>query len=152
MTKKELKRQIVENEQMLEAILPLSDGQDCLIYKAMTFSVNDEIIYIPDVWENSLDILHSSDDDDGISYAQRVVDNCYTGKDFVGICGGNVELAERLFHYCDWQHPISALPQVDDREVGETTKPSIRGRLAAAKAAQTEKPAAQQHQKDKEAR
>lgn len=152
MTKEELKKQIVENEQMLEAILPLSDGQDCLIYKAMAFSVNDEIIYIPDVWENSLDILHGSDDDDGISYAQRVVDNCYTGKDFVGICGGNVELAERLFHYCDWQHPISALPQVDDREMGETTKPSIRNRLAAAKAAQVEKPAAQQHQKDKEAR
>ena len=31
-------------------------------------------------------------------------------------------------------------------------KPSIRGQLAAAKAAQTEKPAAQQHQKDREAR
>ena len=31
-------------------------------------------------------------------------------------------------------------------------KPSIRDQLAAAKAAQAEKPAAQQHQKDKEAR
>lgn len=112
MTKEELRKNIVGNEQMLEAILPLSDGQDCLIYKAKEFSVNDEIIYIPDVWENNLDILCSGDDDDGISYAQRVVDNCYTGKDFVGICGGNVELAERLFHYCDWQHPISALPTV----------------------------------------
>ena len=149
MTKDDLKRQIVENEQMLEAVLPLSDGQDCLIYKAMAFSVNDEIIYIPDVWENNLDMLNSSDDDDGISYAQRVVDNCYTGKDFVDICGGNVELAESLFHYCDWQHPISALPEVDDREAGEASKPSIRDQLAATKAAQAEKPAAQQRQKDK---
>ena len=40
------------------------------------------------------------------------------------------------------------------REQPEQTakKPSIRDQLAAAKAAQTEKPAAQQHQKDKEAR
>lgn len=36
--------------------------------------------------------------------------------------------------------------------LAEYRKPSIRGRLAAAKAAQTEKPAAQQRQKDKEAR
>lgn len=115
MTKDELKRWIVENEQMLEAILPLSDGQDCSIYKAMEFSINDEIIYIPDVWENHLDSLISGDDDEGISYAQRVVENCYTGKDFVDVCGGDVKLAERLFHYCDWQHPASALPEVDDR-------------------------------------
>ena len=152
MTKDELKRWIVENEQMLEAILPLSDGQDCSIYKAMEFSINDEIIYIPDVWENHLDSLISGDDDEGISYAQRVVENCYTGKDFVDVCGGDVKLAERLFHYCDWQHPSSALPEVDDIEARETTKPSIRDQLAAAKAAQAKKSTAQQHQKDKEAR
>lgn len=153
MTKDELKRQIVESEQMLEAILPLSDGQDCLIYKVKEFSVSDEIIYIPDVWENGLDSLNSSDDDDGISYAQRVVENCYTGKDFVNECGGDVGLAERLFHYCDWQHPSSALPEVADREMlAENRKPSIRGQLAALKAAQVEKPAAQQHHRDKGAR
>ena len=116
MTKEELQRRIVEEERMLEAILPLSDGQECLIYKAQEFSVGDEIIYIPDVWENNLDILNGHDDDDGISYAQRVVENCYTGKDFVELCDGDVELAERLFHYCDWQHPSSALPEVDDED------------------------------------
>ena len=36
--------------------------------------------------------------------------------------------------------------------LAQSRKPSIRGQLAAAKAAQTEKPAAQQHQKDREAR
>lgn len=130
MTKDELKRRIVENEQMLEAILPLSDGQDCSIYKAMEFSINDEIIYIPDVWENHLDSLISGDDDEGISYAQRVVENCYTGKDFVDVCGGDVKLAERLFRYCDWQHPSSALPEVDDRGADKTT--SAAQHLAAA--------------------
>ena len=140
MTKEELQRQIVEEQRMLETILPLSDGQECLIYKAPDFSVSDEIIYIPDVWLNNLDILNGSDDDDGISYAQRVVENCYTGKDFVNECGGDVELAERLFHYCDWQHPSSALPEVKDIEAGEITfmvkahqqakKPSIKEQLA----------------------
>ena len=153
MTKEELKRRIVEDEQMLEVILPLSDGQDCLIYKADAFSVSDEIIYIPDVWLNNLDILNSYDDDDGISYAQRVIDNCYTGRDFVDECGGDVELAERLFHYCDWQHPSSALPEVDDREERmeqpQQHKPSIKAQLEA-NAAQAEKSAAQQHQNSKE--
>ena len=121
MTKEELQRRIVEDEQMLEAILPLSDGQECLIFKAPDFSVSDEIIYIPDVWENDLNIFNSSDDDDGISYAQRVVENCYTGRDFVGVCGGDVELAKRLFHYCDWQHPSSALPELEDIEKDEIT-------------------------------
>ena len=116
MTKEELQRRILEDEQMLENILPLSDGQECLIFKALEFSVGDEIIYIPDVWENNLDILNGHDDDEGISYAQRVVENCYTGKDFVDMCDGDVELAESLFHYCDWQHPSSALPEVDDKD------------------------------------
>ena len=121
MTKEELQRRIVEDEQMLEAILPLSDGQECLIYKAPDFSVTDEIIYIPDVWLNNLDILNGSDDDGGISYAQRVVENCYTGRDFMDVCGGDVKLAERLFHYCDWQHPSSALPELEDIEKEEIT-------------------------------
>lgn len=38
------------------------------------------------------------------------------------------------------------------QNIAPVRKPSIRSQLAAAKAAQTEKPAAQQHQKDKEAR
>ena len=120
MTKDELKRRIVEDERMLAAILPLSDGQECLIYKAKEFSVSDEIIYIPDVWENNLNTFVWSEDD-AVSYAQRVVENCYTGRDFVDECGGDVELAESLFHYCDWQHPSSALPEVDDREIDEIT-------------------------------
>ena len=153
MTKEELQKRIVDENQMLGVILPLSDGQDCLIYKADAFSVSDEIIYIPDVWLNDLDILNSDDDDDGISYAQRVIENCYTGRDFVDECGGDVELAERLFHYCDWQHPSSALPEVDDREEQtehpQQHKPSIKAQLAA-NAVQLEKSTAQQHQYSKE--
>ena len=121
------------------------------IYKADAFSVSDEIIYIPDIWLNNLDTLNG--EDDGISYAQRVTDNCYTGKDFVDECGGDKELAERLFYYCDWQHPSSALPEVDDREERmehpQQHKPSIKEQLEA-NAAQTEKSAAQRHQNSKD--
>jgi hypothetical protein len=47
-----------------------------------------------------------------------VVSNCYTGNDFLEQCGGDAEKAERLFWYCDWQHPSSAMDEgaVDDDE------------------------------------
>lgn len=118
MTKAELRQQIEERQCMLEDILPMSDGQECLVYKASEFSVSDEIIYIPDIWLNELCSVRD-DDDDGADYAQRVIDNSYTGKDFMEECGGNEELARRLFWYCDWQHPSSALPEVDDEEEDE---------------------------------
>ena len=46
----------------------------------------------------------------------EVVDSCYTGNDFIEECEGDVELAERLFWYCDWQHPSSEFPEVEDEE------------------------------------
>ena len=44
--------------------------------------------------------------------------DCYTGKDFVDMCDGNMEKARRLFDYVDWQHPSSALDagEIDDDE------------------------------------
>ena len=119
MTKAELRQQITERQCMLEDILPMTDGQDCLIFKEEEFTVSDEIIYIPDIWLNGLGSLQSDEDDDGESYADRVIGNCYTGEDFVDECGGDEKLAEELFWYCDWQHPSSALPEVDDREEEE---------------------------------
>ena len=44
---------------------------------------------------------------------EEVLSVCYAGVDFVQECAGDVKLAERLFYYCDWQHPSSALPEVD---------------------------------------
>ena len=44
------------------------------------------------------------------------MDKCYTGNDFIDLCDGDVKLAERLFRYCDWQHPSSALNEVTDDE------------------------------------
>ena len=37
---------------------------------------------------------------------------CYTGQDFTDECCGDAEKAERLFYYCDWQHPSSAIDEL----------------------------------------
>ena len=50
---------------------------------------------------------------------EEILDQCYTGDDFIEECDGDVEKAERLFWYCDWQHPCSALPEIEDDEEGE---------------------------------
>ncbi len=46
----------------------------------------------------------------------KVLSNCYTGQEFIDECGGDVEKAERLFWYCDWQHPSSAVDELADDE------------------------------------
>ena len=42
-----------------------------------------------------------------------------TGNDFLSVCDGDERLAKELFHYCDWQHPTSALPELEDYEETE---------------------------------
>lgn len=44
----------------------------------------------------------------------EVLSNCYTGQDFIDECHGDMEKAERLFYYCDWQHPSSAIDELTD--------------------------------------
>ena len=89
----------------------LSPGQDCDIYKSDKFEAGDQIIYIPDIYLNEITICAPVLGDEVIS---DIVACCYTGNDFIDICGGDTDLAERLFWYCDWQHPSSALPEVTD--------------------------------------
>ena len=45
-----------------------------------------------------------------------VLGYCYTGEDFLEECNGDRELAERLFWYCDWQNPSSAVDEIQDEE------------------------------------
>lgn len=97
----------------MDDIFDFGPGQLCEIFKAKGFMPGDEIIYIPDTHLNMIPQGTCITDDETI---EEVVGNCYTGDDFIDECGGDQELAERLFHYCDWQHPSSALPEVDDRE------------------------------------
>lgn len=129
MTKAELRNELLKGK-TLDSILRFRRGQDCMIFKADHFSVGDEILYIPDVDLNELplDIDLSKDNSMMNEFragfvpmtAQEQVDlvlsYCYTGDDFIYVCDGDVAQADFLFHYCDWQHPSSALPEIEDDE------------------------------------
>lgn len=130
MTKESLKIKLQAGATLSEC-LTFTDGQDCTIFKAESFCAGDEVLYIPDIALNEipvdipLNIDNSMSDNSngkwGVMKAagqiRTVLSYCYTGDDFLSECDGNIRLAEDLFHYCDWQRPSSALPElIDDEE------------------------------------
>ena len=115
MTKAELRDYLKAGYAMDDAF-DFGPGQECEIFKADSFKPGDEIIYIPDVHLNMIPMGTPITDDEVI---EDVVNSCYTGNDFIEECGGDAELAGRLFWYCDWQHQNSALPEIDDSEEEE---------------------------------
>ena len=112
MTKDEL-RDYLKAGYFMEDAFDFVWGQECLIYKSDEFKSGDDIIYIPDTSLNEIPLSACVLDDEII---EDVVNACYTGDDFIEECYGNKELAERLFWYCDWQHPSSAYPEVCDED------------------------------------
>lgn len=112
LTKEDLKRELAAGKTMSE-LFPFKPGQECEIFKAEKFAGGDIIIYIPDTSLNGIPMDKPITESEAIDDA---VGNCYTGDDFISECGGDAELAEELFDYCDWQHPSSALPEVDYEE------------------------------------
>lgn len=114
MTKGELKAKLQAGEP-LDGLFHWSIGQECVIFKADTFRAGADILYIPDVALNDLQLDNPASKEE----IEGIVRCCYSGDDFIRECDGDAELAERLFWYCDWQHPSSALPDVDDREEEE---------------------------------
>lgn len=109
MTKAEAKERIYKGE-CLSDMFEFTDGQDCMIYKG-TWNQGDEVIYIPDIDLNEICInrpLVNILDEEEINDALSCL---YTGKDFMELADDNEELAKRLFHYVDWQHPSSALEE-----------------------------------------
>ena len=113
MKKTELKRLLKENLS-LDRIMPLCAGQECEIYKG-TFDLanQDDICYIPDISLNELNAYSATLEDFEVD---EIIANCYTTKDFVEECNGDVALARRLFYAVDWQHPSSALPELGEEE------------------------------------
>lgn len=111
LTKEELRRKLLDGGCMCD-LFEFTSGQECEIFKADAFSAGPQILYIPDTLLNEIPVCVPVND--SASLIESILDSCYTGDDFIKECGGNVELAERLFNYCDWQHPSSALPEIDD--------------------------------------
>ena len=54
MTVKELKKKLIKGYR-LKDLFDFSDGQDCIIYKS-DFEITDDIIYIPDIDLNEINI------------------------------------------------------------------------------------------------
>lgn len=111
MTKEEIRRRLLAGE-TLDSILPFRSGQECEIFKAENFALGDEVIYVPDIYLNEIPVDEDlSKDEDWINYS---IENCYTGNDILNDCGGNEELARRVFNFIDWQHPSSAANELED--------------------------------------
>ena len=108
MTKKEICEQMLQGKTLQQTVGDFIWGQDCLIFKAEKFSATDDVIYIPDVGLNEIPI----DSTLSANEVQEISSEFFTGMDFIEECQGNIQMAERLFWYCDWQHPSSALPEI----------------------------------------
>ena len=112
LTKKELKLQLQQGH-TLNDMLAFGPGQECEIFKADRFYPGDVVIYVPDVALNHIPLDRPITDPNEL---EEVLDQCYTGQDFIDECHGDAEKAEHLFWYCDWQHPSSAVDELDDDE------------------------------------
>lgn len=106
-------RFILEGGTKLVDLFDFRPGQECEIFKTDRFTKGDEIIYIPDLILNNINIDQPIEDPDEL---EDILAHCYTGNDFLDECGGDQDLAERLFGYVDWQNPGAALPEVEDDE------------------------------------
>lgn len=112
MTRAELREKLLGGA-IMDELFTFRSGQECDIYKAAKFAPGSEIIYIPDLALNLIPVTEPAVDPDDV---EEIIANCYTGDDFIEECGGDIEKAKHLFWYCDWQHPCSALPEIDDDE------------------------------------
>lgn len=97
----------------MEDLFDFRPGQECEIFKTKQLIPGDKIIYIPDLNLNKVPTGRPVTDPEEI---EDILHSCYTGDEFLAECDGNLEKAEILFSYCDWQHPSSALPEIDDEE------------------------------------
>jgi len=112
LTKSELRLRLQQGL-TLNDLLEFVPGQDCEIFKADKFYPGNVVIYVPDVYLNHIPLDRPITD---LEELAEVLSNCYTGQDFINECSGDVEKAERLFCYCDWQHPSSAVDELADDE------------------------------------
>lgn len=108
---KAMLRSQLQRGHALNALLTFVPGQGCEIFKAGKFAPGDVVIYVPDVYLNHIPLDRPITDPEEL---EEVLSQCCTGQDFIDECGGDVEKANRLFNYCDWQHPSAAIDELAD--------------------------------------
>lgn len=105
MTRKELHAKL-ESGSTLKALFHLSSGHKGYIFKADTFAVGKDIIYIPSVTRHGIPLDRPLKDEEDI---RTVILHSYTGDDFMVACENKKELAKNLFQYCNWQQLAEAV-------------------------------------------
>lgn len=116
LTVPELKKKAEEYGIKLDGLTRKDEILRAIMFKAPEFEPGENILYIPDTDLNDIPIAEHPTCEEEI---EEIIDQCYTGNDFIEECDGNVEKAERLFWYCDWQHPSAALPEIENDEEDE---------------------------------
>lgn len=108
MTKRELKTKLLSGK-ILQELFPFRAGQGCDIFKAKEFAPGSDILYVPDLDVHDIPydtpIMGEEDIEEALSH-------CYTGDDFLKECRGDEKITALLFHWCDWQSPSAAAPEV----------------------------------------
>ena len=112
LTKDELVQKLKAGTKM-EDLFDFCPGQECDIFKTTQLIPGDKIIYIPDLNLNKIPTDRPAKDAEEI---QWILGSCYTGDEFLEDCDNNWKKAEELFCYCDWLHPSSALPEIDNED------------------------------------
>ena len=111
MTKTEIAEKLRSGKALAD-ILEFRSGDECEIFKEDRFLPGDTVLYIPDLRLNGLVTDRTVSEEE----IQNIIDNCYSGADFIAEANGDSELAKRLFLSCSWQHPSSVLPELDEDE------------------------------------
>lgn len=114
MTKVEL-RAALEKGSTLCDLFEVVSGEECEIVKHDRFEASDDIIYIPDLRLNDIPITRPMTQKE----IQETLYSCYTGNDFLYMCGSSVPSAKALFDACTGQHPSSLLEGIDDEDEEE---------------------------------
>ena len=99
--KKEEAYKMLMSGKSVEEIFPLVHGQDsAMIYKADRFLTGDEIIYVREATDIPYDQHDLREEECG-----ELLDNMFTGDDFMTEGKGIKAYAEGMFWYVDWQGP-----------------------------------------------
>lgn len=96
MTKADLRDRLCKGH-IMNDMFEFCEGQECWMFKAEKFELGDDILYIPDTDLNDIPI---SEYPTCYEEIDAIVDQCYTGNDFVEKCNGDTKKAEQLFNQC----------------------------------------------------
>lgn len=95
-------------------ILPNSHEHLPDFYKE-SWRTDDRVIYIPDFKENGIALgkVHSNEE------LENTCSNLYSGKDFLNICNGYEDFAQKVFANCNGENPNIALQNILKKQDAE---------------------------------